>query len=157
MEQESIVRYWHAVELLQPQSAPALEKRSSPYTAFIHDTPIRHPVPPWASGSVLAKQELPERRVWSHTLYAHLYDSRDVGEKLKEFYGADHGYREPQHRESALFAAKFTADGRMAGWPMAVWCFQVKHGFWGGCWPERTGPEASMTLSDRPAHRRKHC
>jgi hypothetical protein len=29
MSQENIVRYWHAVELLQPQSAPKLEKRDS--------------------------------------------------------------------------------------------------------------------------------
>ncbi|WP_219953229.1 DEAD/DEAH box helicase [Dickeya zeae] len=113
MWQENIVRYWHAVELLQPQSAPKLEKRSNSYSAFIHDTPIQHPVPPWASESVVSKQVLPKKRVWSHTLYAHLYDSRLVAEELKEAYGADRGYREPQYRESALFAAKFTMAGQM--------------------------------------------
>lgn len=46
MEQENIVRYWHSVELLQPQSAPKLEKRRNTYGAFIHDTPIQRPVPP---------------------------------------------------------------------------------------------------------------
>ncbi|MCC6917245.1 DEAD/DEAH box helicase [Nitrosomonas sp.] len=113
IEQENIVRYWYAVELLQPQSAPKLKKRSNSYSAFIHDTPIRHPVLPWASESVVSKQVLPKKRVWSHTLYAHLYDSRLVAEKLKEAYGADQGYREPQFRESALFAAKFTMAGQM--------------------------------------------
>ena len=113
MGQENIVRYWHAVELLQPQSAPKLKKRSNSYSAFIHDTPIQHPVPPWAPESPLSGQVLPGKRVWSHTLYAHLYDSRLVAEKLKEAYGADQGYREPQHRESALFAAKFTMAGQM--------------------------------------------
>jgi hypothetical protein len=108
--EENIVRYWHAVELLQPQSAPKLMKRSNPYRAFIHDTPIQHPVPPWAPES---KRVLTKKRVWSHTLYAHLYDSRLVAEKLKEVYGADQGYREPQYRESALFAAKFTMAGQM--------------------------------------------
>ncbi len=112
-EQESIVRYWHAVELLQPQSAPKRKKRSSLYEAFIHDTPINHPILPWAPESVVNKQGLPKKRVWSHTLYAHLYDSRLIAEKLKEVYGADHGYREPQSRESALFAAKFTMAGKM--------------------------------------------
>lgn len=112
-EQESIVRYWHAVELLQPQSAPKLKKRSSRYEAFIHDTRIQCPTLPWAPESVVSKQILPKKRVWSHTLYAHLYDSRLVAEKLKEVYGADQGYREPQFRESALFAAKFTMAGRM--------------------------------------------
>lgn len=113
MGQENIVRYWHSVELLQPQSAPKLKKRSTPYGAFIHDTPIQRPVPPWASESVVSKQVLPKKRVWSHTLYAHLYDSRLVAEKLKEAFGADQGYREPQYRESALFAAKFTMAGQM--------------------------------------------
>ena len=111
-KQESIVRYWHAVELLQPQSAPKLKKRSSSYGAFIHDTSIGNPIPPWSTASIVAKQHLPKRRVWSHTLFAHLYDSRRVAEQLKEAYGADQGYREPQYRESALFAAKFTMAGQ---------------------------------------------
>lgn len=110
-DQESIVRYWHAVELLQPQSAPKLKKRSGRYEAFIHDTPIRRPIVPWVAESVVSKQGLPKRRVWSHTLFAHLYDSRLVANKLSEVYGADQGYREPQFRESALFAAKFTMEG----------------------------------------------
>lgn len=113
MRQEDIVRYWHAVELLQPQSAPKLKKRSNTYSAIVHDTPIQHPVPPWAPESVVGKQVLPKKHVWSHTLYAHLYDSRLVAEKLKKAYGADQGYREPQYRESALFAAKFTMAGQM--------------------------------------------
>ena len=113
MGQENIVRYWHSVELLQPQSAPKLKKRSTPYGAFIHDTPIQRPVPPWAPESAVSKQVLPRKRVWSHTLYAHLYDSRLVAEKLKDAFGADQGYREPQYRESALFAAKFTMAGQM--------------------------------------------
>ena len=79
----------------------------------MHDTPIQHPVTPWVPESVVSKQVLPKKRVWSHTLYAHLYDSRLVAEKLKEAYGADQGYREPQHRESAIFAAKFTMAGQM--------------------------------------------
>lgn len=111
-EQESIVRYWHAVELLQPQSAPKLKRRSSPYGAFIHDTPIGQPISPWSAASIVSKQDLPKRRIWSHTLFAHLYDSRRVAEQLKEAYGADQGYREPQYRESALFAAKFTTAGQ---------------------------------------------
>lgn len=110
--EESIVRYWHAVELLQPQSAPKLKKRSSSYGAFIHNTPIGNPIPPWSTASIVAKQQLPKRRVWSHTLFAHIYDSRRITEHLKEVYGADQAYREPQYRESALFAAKFTMTGQ---------------------------------------------
>lgn len=113
MEQENIVRYWHAVELLQPQSAPKIKKRSNAYGAFFHDTPSTRPIPAWAPGSIVSKQALPDKREWSHTLYAHLYDSRLVAAALKELYGADQGYREPQHRESALFAVKFTMAGQM--------------------------------------------
>jgi hypothetical protein len=113
MGHENIVRYWHSVELLQPQSAPQLKKRSSPFGPFIHDTSIQRPIPPWVPESVVSKQVLPKNRVWSHTLYAHLYDSRLVAEKLMETFGADQGYQEPQYRESALFAAKFTMAGKM--------------------------------------------
>ena len=113
MEQENIIRYWHAVELLQPQSAPKIKMRGNSYSAFYHDTPILHPVPPWSPGSVVAKQVLPKKRVWSHTLYAHLYDSQLIAEKLKEAFGADQGYRESPNRKSALFAAKFTMSGHM--------------------------------------------
>ena len=89
IEQEGIIRYWHAVELLQPQSAPKPNKRSSHYEAFIHDTPILRPILPWAPASIVSKQVLPKSRVWSHTVYAHLYDSRLVAEKLMEVYGAE--------------------------------------------------------------------
>ena len=112
-EAENIVRYWHAVELLQPQSAPKIKKRSSAYGAFLHDTAITSPIPPWAPESIVSKQALPDKREWSHTLYAYLYDSRCVATKLGKLYGADQGYREPQRRESALFAAKFTMTGQL--------------------------------------------
>lgn len=112
-EPEKIVRYWHAVELLQPQSAPKIKKRDSPYGAFFHDTPCARPVPPWTLESIVQKQTLPRKYAWSHTLYAYLYDSRLVAAALEELFGADQGYREPQYRESALFAAKFTATGRL--------------------------------------------
>lgn len=113
MGQENIVRYWHAVELLQPQSAPKVEKRTNSYGAFIHNTPIADVIPPWSEESIAAKQELPKQRVWSHTLFAHVYDSRLVAEQLEKVFGADQGYKEPQHRESALFAAKFNMAGHL--------------------------------------------
>lgn len=113
MEQERIVRYWHSVELLQPQSAPKLKQRSNSYGAYYHDVPIQQLVPPWAPESIVSKKALPKKRVWSHALYAHLYDSRLVAEKLKEVFGADQGYRESPYRESALFAVKFSATGQM--------------------------------------------
>ncbi|RQO73144.1 DNA helicase [Aquitalea sp. FJL05] len=112
-EEEKIVRYWHAVELLQPQSAPKLEKRSNPYAAYLHDIPIQAPILPWEDRSQLAQQELPKHRIWSHTLYAQLYDNKLVAEELLKRYGADQGYKEPQSQISAVFAAKFTMAGHL--------------------------------------------
>ncbi|CAJ0780482.1 DEAD/DEAH box helicase [Ralstonia chuxiongensis] len=112
-QEEDIVRYWHAAELLQPQAAPKLQKRDNHYASFFHDVTMGQLVTPWSADSLVAEQRLPKKWVWSHTLFAHLYDSRVVADKLKDLYGADQGYKEPQSRESALFAVKFTADGLM--------------------------------------------
>lgn len=107
------MRYWHAVELLQPQSAPKIQKRGNAYGAFYHDTPSTRPILPWVPDSIVSEQEIPRNRVWSHTLYAFLYDSQGVADALKELYKSSQGYREPQRRESALFAMKFTMSGHM--------------------------------------------
>jgi len=113
-EPEKIIRYWHAVELLQPQSAPKIKRRNKLSEAFLHNTPCACPVPPWAPESNVSKEKLPSsKHEWSHTLYAFLYNNQLVADVLKELYGADQGYREPQQRESALFAAKFTMTGQL--------------------------------------------
>lgn len=112
-EQERIIRYWQAVELLQPQSAPKVTKRSGRYGAFIYDTHIGLPILPWSETSDVSKLDLPTHRVWSHTLFAHIYDSRCVAEQLNAEFGAEQGYSEPQYRESALFAVKFTMAGQL--------------------------------------------
>ncbi|MET3799826.1 hypothetical protein ABIC14_004799 [Pseudomonas sp. PvP046] len=111
MDQESIVRYWHAVELLQPQSAPKLKKRANRYEAFIHDTSIQRPLLPWTPESSVSAQELPKKRIWSHTLYAHLYDSRLVAEKLDAMYGADQGYQEPGFSRVSRVCSKIHDGG----------------------------------------------
>lgn len=114
MSQESITRYWHAVELLQPQAAPKIQTRDSLFSSFFHDVNAARPVMPWSDASPVANQQVPAKRIWSHTLFANLYDSQTVAEKLKQLYGVDQGYKEqPKNRESALFALKFTAQGLM--------------------------------------------
>lgn len=109
---ESIIRYWQAVELLQPQAAPKLTRRSNLYDDFLYDTPIQSVILPWEPESYLATEKLPPKRIWSHTLFAYLYNSQQVAEHLKKVFGADQGYCEPQSsRESALFSLKFTTEG----------------------------------------------
>ena len=73
-DSERIVRYWHSVELLQPQSVPKIKKRNGDYADFIHDTPYACPTLPWERTSIVGKQALPDDCEWSHTLYAYLYD-----------------------------------------------------------------------------------
>lgn len=110
----NIVSYWHAIELLQPQSVPQIKKRDNLNFPFIHDTTLNEIVPPWLPESIVSEQLLPKNRVWSHSLYGHLYDGRLVSAKLKELFGADQGYREPpQNRESAMFFVKFTNEGKL--------------------------------------------
>ncbi|WP_153141809.1 hypothetical protein [Paraburkholderia agricolaris] len=75
MSQENVVRYWHAAELLQPQSAPKPKKRDTPYASFFHDTTVGQLIPAWSPDSLVAKQFLPKKRTWSHTLYAHLNEA----------------------------------------------------------------------------------
>lgn len=113
MNPPSIVRYWHAVELLQPQAVPKLKKRDADYQPFFQDIPSTARMLPWMPTSILARQKLPKDRVWSHTLYAHLYSNVDVARQLEALFGADEGYKEPQERVSGLYALKFSAEGMM--------------------------------------------
>lgn len=113
MDQEKIVGYWHAVELLQPQAAPKVKKRDSLHQPFFQTTPMMWPELPWSPGSNLSREHISSRHVWSHTLFAHLYDGLTVTNKLEELFGSEIGYREPLRRESALFSLKFNAKGEM--------------------------------------------
>lgn len=113
MNPPSIVRYWHAVELLQPQAVPKLKKRDSEHQPFYQDIPSTAPMLPWVATNTLARQKLPKDRAWSHTLYAHLYNSAEVAHQLEALYGATEGYKEPQDREVGLYALKFSAEGVM--------------------------------------------
>ena len=113
MTAQNTVRYWHAVELLQPQAAPKLKKRDSDYQPYFQDVPSSAQILPWMPANALNRQRLPPKRTWSHTLYAHLYDNLDVARQLERLFGADQGYKEPQRRTSALFALKFNDRGMM--------------------------------------------
>jgi hypothetical protein len=113
MNSKNIVRYWHAVELLQPQAVPKLKKRDSDYQPFFQDMPTSAQILPWMPANPLSRQRLPNKCVWSHTLYAHLYNNLDVSRQLETLYGADQGYKEPQQRLSALYALKFNDQGMM--------------------------------------------
>ncbi|MDO4232783.1 MAG: AAA domain-containing protein [Lautropia sp.] len=125
MNKADIIRYWHAVELLQPQTPPPIEKRNSAHDKFTHDVSItENPVLPWSADSLCASQPLPKtewkgkpkRKIewhWRHTLYAHLYQHQHVADALDARFGASQGYRESDDSLSALFAISFSHQGHL--------------------------------------------
>jgi len=112
MDSSDLIRYWHAVELLQPQTIPDIKIRDKPHQPFIHDIDRESPLP-WDPSSPLARQQRAEGRVWSHRFYAHWFASAEIDRVLCAAFGEEHGYREPQDRDVALFALRFSEDGRM--------------------------------------------
>jgi len=111
MDASDLLRYWHAVELLQPQTIPDLKIRDKDYQAYIHDMDDGGPFP-WDPLSLVARQPVKEGRIWSHLVYAHWFRSARLDAVLRDVFGEEQGYREPQDRDIALFAVRFTADGR---------------------------------------------
>lgn len=112
MDSSDLIRYWHAVELLQPQTIPDIKTRDKAHQPFFHDMDRDSPLP-WNPSSPLARQERKEGKVWSHRFYGHWFTSAEVDRVLCTAFGEEHGYREPQDRDIALFALRFTEDGRM--------------------------------------------
>lgn len=122
-DQERIIRYWHAIELLQPQTLkkPRSSGTRKPSDEFIHDILSSDPRLPWLPDSEVSKQALPEptetkdKRItwcWGHTLHVHLFRASIVTNALQRAFGADQGYREdPPERTTSLYAAEFSDEG----------------------------------------------
>ena len=120
--QERIIRYWHAVELLQPSQLKKPEDSAgrSPKDEFVHDIQSSNEPFPWEPGSEASRQPLPldeiDKRTgkpkvytWFHTLYVQIFPTKTITDALDRAFGADQGYRDPAEREySALDAAEFT-------------------------------------------------
>jgi len=125
--QERIIRYWHAVELLQPSQLKKPEDSAgrSPKDEFVHDIQSSNEPFPWEPGSEASRQPLPldeiDKRTgkpkvytWFHTLYVQIFPTKTITDALDRAFGADQGYRDPAEREySALYAAEFTHDGQL--------------------------------------------
>lgn len=125
--QERIIRYWHAVELLQPSQLKKPEDSAgrSPKDEFVHDIQSSNEPFPWEPGSEASRQPLPldeiDKRTgkpkvytWFHTLYVQIFPTKTITDALNRAFGADQGYRDPAEREySALYAAEFTHDGQL--------------------------------------------
>ncbi|NWC84064.1 ATP-binding protein [Pseudomonas putida] len=115
-DKAAIIRYWHAVELLSPQTAPApnTKERASPNDTVVLDLSRGGAItPPWSPQSPLAKMTLPKQRAWSHLVYGHCFDYRLIVSLLEQTFGADNAYRETRESITGLYAVRFTAEGKM--------------------------------------------
>ncbi|MEW5511777.1 AAA domain-containing protein [Pseudomonas asiatica] len=115
-DKAAIIRYWHAVELLSPQTAPVptTKERASPNDAVVLDLSRGGAlIPPWTPQSPLAKMIIPKQRAWSHLVYGHCFDYRLIVGLLEQVFGADNAYRETRESITGLYAVRFTAQGMM--------------------------------------------
>lgn len=115
-DKAAIIRYWHAVELLSPQTAPVptTKERASPNDAVVLDLSRGGTlITPWSPQSPLAKMIIPKQRAWSHLVYGHCFDYRLIVSLLEQKFGADNAYRETRESITGLYAVRFTAQGMM--------------------------------------------
>lgn len=138
-DKSSVIRYWHAVELLSPQTVPLPTgtERSSPYEAVVHDISRSGAIVlPWSPHSHLADMPIPDKRTWSHLVYGHCYDYRLIVQLLEQRFGADHGYRETRENITGLYALRFTAQGKMVADSFVL---SRPHGLPAGCYRAASG------------------
>lgn len=165
-EREKIVRYWHSIELLQPQAVPKehMQRRANT-EAYISSASTHDFTPPWFPGSELSRQSLPPRHEWSHTVYAYVYDSKEVSLVLKQKFGADLGYAEPQARDTAVFALQCDMSGRYVLDSLVLsseaWFLgRIRTGQDYSDWPsniQKEAESAAQRLLQEPVSRRMRC
>lgn len=115
-DKAAVIRYWHGVELLSPQTvpSPSTRERSSPREPVVHDLSRNGAlVLPWSPHSRMAQMAIPPNRTWSHLIYCHCFDYRRIVELLEQRFGADNGYRDTRGSIAGLYALRFTAQGKM--------------------------------------------
>jgi len=112
-DRASILHYWQSIELLQPQSIPTLKRRENPHEPYIHNSDLADGYLPWESRSLIKDQPVPKNNRWSHLLYARIFDFRIIVNGLEEHFGAEQGYKETGPTMAALFALRFTQEGKM--------------------------------------------
>lgn len=113
-EQSAIIRFWHTVELLNPQSVPKLTPSRTPGSVFVHEIPHSSAgslVLPWSPRSPVAKREVTPGKRWSHQIYGRCFDYREIVKKLEAQYPAKNGYRETKETIVGVYALRFSDKG----------------------------------------------
>ncbi|HEK3716946.1 TPA: AAA domain-containing protein [Pseudomonas aeruginosa] len=113
-EQSAIIRFWHSVELLSPQSVPKLTTIRKPGPIFVHEIPRSSAgslVLPWSPYSPVAKRETTPGKRWSHQIYGRCFDYGKIVERLEAQYKAKNGYRETKETIVGLYSLRFSDRG----------------------------------------------
>ncbi|WP_181299051.1 hypothetical protein [Pseudomonas sp. Q2-TVG4-2] len=88
-EQSAIIRFWHTVELLNPESVPKLTPSRTPGSVFIHEIPCSTAgalVLAWSTQSPVAKRKIAQGKRWSHQIYGRCFDYREIVKLLEAKY-----------------------------------------------------------------------
>lgn len=104
-----ILRYWRSVELFGAQRLDPPNPRERRYE------PRPGQPLPWQDGHPLGRQQLPDDRVWRHTVYGGVFELDRLHAALERAFGdsgPDVDERVPRGNTS-VFAAAVTEDGRL--------------------------------------------
>lgn len=149
--QSDIIRFWHSVELLSPQTVPKLTPSRAPGSIFVHEIQRGRDgtlVLPWSQDSAVAKRKAIPGKRWSHQIYGRCFDYGVIVERLKAQYEAENGYRETKESIVGLYALRFDDKGSSSLIPL---CCRLRRGLPGGLVGRRTiGLQDSTRRRARP-------
>ena len=107
-----VVRFWRAVEMFSPQSAPQPTKnRRADADEIVLDLAVGD-IAPWDQRHWIAKAKLPKDKVWQFSVYGGIYDLSAVREALTSVFGRDENeFMERDDSQTAMFAFTLDAEG----------------------------------------------
>lgn len=105
-DKAAVIRYWHAVELLSPQTVPFPSTRKGQARVTQWCMTYREM---GARSALVTTEPAGEdghspNRTWSHLVYGHCFDYRLIVDLLEQHFGADNGYRETRESIAGLYA-----------------------------------------------------
>ena len=105
-ERVQVLEFWRAVEIFSARPLPRPDARFG-----IADVAAGAPMP-WEADSRPGTPP-PAGKAWRHEVFGGIFELNGVREVLAGLYGpdADGGQREPERRQSALFACTVDGDG----------------------------------------------
>ncbi|MGK4591682.1 DEAD/DEAH box helicase [Amycolatopsis sp. w19] len=107
-----VVRFWRAVEMFSPQSAPRPTQGRRPGADEIVLDLAADDIAPWDQRHWIAKAALPKGKVWQFSVYGGIYSLSTVRETLAAVFGReDNEFVERGDSDTAMFAFTLDAEG----------------------------------------------